>query len=211
MCAGLGGAQPCTAASCQGRLLAPDLEAQEIPQGPGPHRQSCAQQRGQWTGGCGPSRQAASGSSPCGPMPGVGVPRLADEALGRWELALVRSKHIVRIGQAASRPLGRPWPDPSQPPTCPAFGTAWPSHPIAHHPSCARALLSPGHPFALPQSGEEVPCAVSFGDRKQALERLSPAGGGGGGRKCASWLHLAPLPTHLQQAPVPYWDSCLPS
>lgn len=75
------------------------------------------------------------------------------------------------------------------------LNTLWCHHPF---PFCHCS-----HGAALPQSAEEVPCAVGFGDRKQALVGLSPEGGGGGEEEMlTSPATCQPLPTSLQQAPV---------
>lgn len=58
-------AQPGTAASCLGWLLTPELEAQEILQGPDLQGHSLAQRRGHGWEACGPSEQVTRVSSLC--------------------------------------------------------------------------------------------------------------------------------------------------
>lgn len=119
MGAGLGGAQPGIAASCQGWLLAPDLEAQEIPQGPGLQGHSLAQQRGQWMGGLWP--QLAGSISPLSLLASsrgwvcpslqmslgllAGAVQRAAGPWGRWEVDLVHLITLSGPGQAARRPF----------------------------------------------------------------------------------------------------------
>lgn len=124
---------------------------------------------------------------PVGQRPVAGVPCLAAKpvllagaarrAAGCWRRWEAQSCLPGPHGQGRGRQPGGPSEDP---------GLTWASCPV---PSQVLESMWWYHPFlcchlcsqsaALPQSGEEVSCAVGFGDRKQALGGLHPDGGGG--------------------------------